>query len=234
MAARPRHWLGGGFGEGNETSPSPDRGGPFKGGQDWTDGVQTNGNCAYAGGHAWAIDPNGDTFFCPVPPVPAITCGVNPITNSPGIITKPSGRAGQLRPGLGGGGDEDSRRRNGPHLALDIAGNSGTDAVHSMLDGTVSRVGVDPNGFGNFVVVDVGHGYSVVYGHFQDNSITVKSGDQVKQGQDLGIVGQTGNAAGQPLSEAHVHIEIWNGPVFNRQLGRKVSPHQFLDSECPW
>lgn len=51
-------------------------------------------------------------------------------------------------------------------------------------------------------------------------------GSQVAGGQQIGIVGQTGNAAGQPAAEAHVHF----GVAFN---GVNQDPEQFLNGGIP-
>ncbi len=46
-------------------------------------------------------------------------------------------------------------------------------------------------------------------------------------GAALGTLGQTGNAAGQPLSEAHGHFGI-------KHDGLWIDPFYFLNGPCPW
>jgi murein DD-endopeptidase MepM/ murein hydrolase activator NlpD len=77
---------------------------------------------------------------------------------------------------------------------------------------------------GKLVIIDHGGGVSTRYGHNSSNQVSV--GEQVTQGQQIGIVGQTGNARGQALSEAHVHF----GVQIN---GRTVNPANYLNSPCP-
>jgi murein DD-endopeptidase MepM/ murein hydrolase activator NlpD len=77
------------------------------------------------------------------------------------------------------------------------------DPVPSPFAATVKRVGHDPKGYGNYVVLDVG-GREVIAGHLQE--VKVKPGDKVRPGDLLGLEGQTGAATGP-----HVHWEIRQG-----------------------
>ena len=164
-------------------------------------------------------------------PGPAQLCGVNPVTGQPGIANRETGTAGELRPGVGGRGTFEARRetvRNGvkvvyPHSGIDIAGISGKSSVYASLGGQVTFAGETTNG-GNTVIVDIGGGYRMIYMHLA--SLSVAAGDWVAMGQVLGVLGQTGNAEGQPLTEAHVHFEIRDGR-------RLVNPITFLNSPCP-
>lgn len=85
------------------------------------------------------------------------------------------------------------------HTGIDIAAEEGTPFV-AALDGTV--LSVDENAtYGRFVEVDHGRGLVTLYAHAQ--TITVKAGDQVKQGDTLGTVGMTGKA-----TTPHLHFEV--------------------------
>ena len=55
-----------------------------------------------------------------------------------------------------------------------------------------------------------------LYGHMSPNSRVVSQGDEVAQGQVLGIVGTTGNSTG-----LHLHFEV-------RINGRCVNPLPYL------
>lgn len=46
--------------------------------------------------------------------------------------------------------------------------------------------------------------FATRYDHFKTNTITVKPGDQVTQGQKIGEVGSAGNSSGP-----HLHFEVW-------------------------
>ncbi len=53
-----------------------------------------------------------------------------------------------------------------------------------------------------------------VLAHFKQNSIRVKVGDKVKQGQVLGLCGNSGNS-----SEAHIHYHLQNTPIVQDGTG---------------
>ena len=88
-------------------------------------------------------------------------------------------------------------------------------------------VGFEQNGLGNYIKIEIHSGYVEVYGHLQDNSIPWHVGDMLAMGAVVGHLGQTGNAAGQDVSNAHVHFEV-------RQNGQKTNPVDFLTTPCPW
>ncbi|MBW6396018.1 M23 family metallopeptidase [Thermus sp. SYSU G05001] len=89
------------------------------------------------------------------------------------------------------------------------------DPVPSPFAGRVVRVGQDPKGYGNYVVLDVG-GKEVIAGHFQE--VRVRPGQEVRRGEVLGLEGSTGAATGP-----HVHWEI-------RQGGKAVTDREaFMD-----
>jgi len=89
----------------------------------------------------------------------------------------------------------------------------------SNTAGTVTFSG-QLGAYGTTVIVDNGNGTTTLYGHNLENS--VKEGDYVEQGEVIGTVGQSGNAKGQPESEAHVHFEV-------RENGRRVDPAVWLN-----
>ena len=96
------------------------------------------------------------------------------------------------------------------------------DEIYSVADGTV--VGIQDGlpeqipgklpedatiqmAGGNYVVVDIGNGRFVFYAHMQPGSLKVKKGDTVKQGQVLGLLGNTGNT-----DTPHLHFHVMDGP----------------------
>ena len=85
------------------------------------------------------------------------------------------------------------------HTGIDLAAPTGIP-VHSATTGT-ARVGVDPNGAGNYVVVSFDAHARLFYCHLSE--FRVRSGDAVNPGQVIGLVGATGLATGP-----HVHFEV--------------------------
>lgn len=91
------------------------------------------------------------------------------------------------------------------HSGLDIAPGAGAIVV-APADGVV--VLAPPPSFsleGNLVIVDHGMGLSSAFLHL--SRATVRAGDPVRQGQEIGRVGATGRATGP-----HLHWSlVWNG-----------------------
>ena len=88
------------------------------------------------------------------------------------------------------------------HQAVDIANKSNPDIVASQ-GGTVTTAGWNAGGYGNYVIIDHGNGYRTLYAHMLNNSMVVKAGQRVVQGQKLGLMGSTGRSTG-----THLHFEV--------------------------
>jgi murein DD-endopeptidase MepM/ murein hydrolase activator NlpD len=92
------------------------------------------------------------------------------------------------------------------HRAIDI-GNAGINGanIYAIQSGTVI-VAVESNarsGYGSYVVIDHGGGYTSLYSHMQFGSVRVSVGQEVTVGQVIGLVGSTGLSTGP-----HLHFEI--------------------------
>ncbi len=85
------------------------------------------------------------------------------------------------------------------HLAIDIAAGVG-DAVLAADSGVVVFAGWSSGGYGNVVVVDHGNGWQTLYAHL--SSVRAACGQNVSQGQLVGLAGSTGNSTGP-----HLHFE---------------------------
>lgn len=72
---------------------------------------------------------------------------------------------------------------------------------------------------GNHVIIDIGAGYHVFYAHLKPGSLRVKVGDQVRRGQVIGLVGNTGNS-----TEPHLHMHVSDA---NSPLGSEGVPYRF-------
>jgi murein DD-endopeptidase MepM/ murein hydrolase activator NlpD len=94
------------------------------------------------------------------------------------------------------------------HQGLDIAAPSGT-TVTAAAGGTVIMAQWY-GGYGNYVLIDHGGGYSTGYGHL--SAIYVSNGQNVQRGQAVGAVGSTGQSTGP-----HLHFEV-------RIAGKPVDP----------
>ncbi|GEM_PF-2808324 len=76
--------------------------------------------------------------------------------------------------------------------------------IYAAQDGEVVISKNDGNwnsGFGNYCVIDHGNGIMTLYA--QADAISVKKGEEVKQGQLIGQIGATGNVTGP-----HLHFEV--------------------------
>jgi murein DD-endopeptidase MepM/ murein hydrolase activator NlpD len=94
------------------------------------------------------------------------------------------------------------------HQGLDIAAPTGT-TVTAAAGGTVIMAQWY-GGYGNYILIDHGGGYSTGYGHL--SAIYVGPGQAVVRGQAIGAVGSTGQSTGP-----HLHFEV-------RIAGKPVDP----------
>ncbi len=98
------------------------------------------------------------------------------------------------------------------HPGFDLAAKTGTP-VSAAAAGTVVSAG--PAGtYGNLVTVRHDNGVETRYAHL--SATTVKAGDRVDQGQQIGNVGTTGYSTGP-----HLHFEV-------RKDGQAIDPAPFL------
>ena len=98
------------------------------------------------------------------------------------------------------------------HPGIDIGASMGTP-IHAAASGNVVYAGW-MTGYGNLTVIDHGGGIATAYGH--QSKLEVAVGDQVTQGQEIGLVGSTGFSTGP-----HLHFEV-------RVNGVPVDPMGYL------
>jgi len=100
------------------------------------------------------------------------------------------------------------------HTGIDFAGRAGANVV-AVADGVVTW-SAKRYGYGLMVEINHGNGYSTRYAHNSENLVEV--GDEVKKGQTVALMGDTGRATGPNL-----HFEVL-------QDGRRVNPVNFISA----
>ena len=101
------------------------------------------------------------------------------------------------------------------HFGIDLATPGIGGPVWASKDGTVEVPARDPDGYGLWCIVSHGDGWETLYGHF--DSLSVRNGQTVKQGEKLGGQGSSGRSTGP-----HVHFGI-------SQNGAWKNPADFFD-----
>ncbi len=105
------------------------------------------------------------------------------------------------------------------HNGIDISGgNAYGSPIVASDSGTVIVANKSGwgGGYGLYVMIDHGNGYTTVYGHA--SSVIVDVGQTVSQGQTIAYIGSTGNSTGP-----HLHFEIrLNGSILDPE--NYVSP----------
>ncbi|MCJ8506252.1 M23 family metallopeptidase [Kocuria flava] len=125
-------------------------------------------------------------------------------------------------------GQPGRRCKSGPdpsHNGFDIANPEG-DPILAAAAGTVTESRFS-NTAGNMVWIDHGGGWSTRYFHLQKAS-PLKKGQKVKQGDKIGLMGNTGRSSGP-----HLHCEIRrNGNVVkDKQLFDNFNCHSIVSRE---
>jgi len=98
------------------------------------------------------------------------------------------------------------------HTGIDFAGKAGADVV-AVADGVVTWSS-KRYGYGLMVEINHGNGYTTRYAHNSENLVAI--GDEVKKGQVVAKMGETGRATGPNL-----HFEVLRD-------GRRMNPVNFI------
>lgn len=98
------------------------------------------------------------------------------------------------------------------HEGMDIAGAVG-DPIYAALEGKVTYAGWE-GGYGLVVKLSHNGNIQTIYGHC--SKLNVKTGDNVKKGQVIAKVGNTGNSTGP-----HLHFEV-------RVNGKPENPAKYI------
>lgn len=98
------------------------------------------------------------------------------------------------------------------HTGIDFAGKMGAE-ITAVADGVVTWSS-DRYGYGMMIEINHGSGYSTRYAHNSENLVSV--GDEVKKGQIVSLMGESGRATGPNL-----HFEVLHN-------GSRVNPVKFI------
>lgn len=99
------------------------------------------------------------------------------------------------------------------HWGIDFTAPQGTP-IYATGNGRIESVTKSKSGYGNRVLIDHGYGYESLYAHM--HTINVKRGQQVKKGDIIGSVGNSGTS-----TAPHLHYEVIH-------KGKKVNPIHFV------
>jgi murein DD-endopeptidase MepM/ murein hydrolase activator NlpD len=100
------------------------------------------------------------------------------------------------------------------HKGIDISSKEGS-SILAIADGVVTWSG-DRTGYGKLVEINHGNGYVTRYGHNKKN--LVETGDMIKKGEAIALMGSTGRSTGP-----HVHVEVLHD-------GKQVNPNNYLNN----
>lgn len=121
----------------------------------------------------------------------------------------------------------------GSYVKFGLSGHNGIDygcptgsLIYSSSDGTVTKTGFDPEGYGNFVRVSTTWG-RVIYAHLSE--VCCSTGQFVRSGDFIGRSGNTGNSTGP-----HLHFEVrLNGHEANGYSGAVDPTEYFIVAMTP-
>lgn len=119
----------------------------------------------------------------------------------------------------------------GSYSGFGLAGHNGVDygvpngtKILAAADGTVEKVGNDPNGYGIYVKLKHAEGYHTLYGHLREYVYGI--GDTIVAGQLIGYSNNTGNSTG-----SHLHFEIRLDGQESNGYGGAVDPLAQIEGE---
>lgn len=125
------------------------------------------------------------------------------------------------------------------HTGIDIAGGVGNGiinviaakagvVIYPTTGATINCPSNDYNcnsGSGNYVIIQHSDGNFSVYAHLHENTILVKAGDSVEQGQVIGKMGNSGYSTG-----THLHFEIREG---QNNFSSTTDPLNYISFDAP-
>lgn len=124
-----------------------------------------------------------------------------PLDEMPHVMMKKPLAQGRLSSGYGYRLNPQGLRLPQRHKGVDYVAPKGTP-VYAAADGIINKRFVSKL-YGNYVRIRHENGFDTAYAHLDKFAESLKIGDAVKQGDLIGEVGKTGNAA-----EPHLHFEL--------------------------
>ncbi|MBF6601158.1 MAG: peptidoglycan DD-metalloendopeptidase family protein [Dehalococcoidia bacterium] len=206
--------------------------------------VTVNDITSFAANHIATPDAIKETQFIyvpngvvPTPPPPAAPAPPPADSPTPVATTAPAPAAAAPKPPASGGGSAPPRSSSrgliwpvrgpissmyggGHPLGIDIDGyNSPGAPILAATDGQVIFAGGNPCcSYGLYVIVVSPNGIQTLYAHM--SAISVSSGQNVGQGESLGIIGNTGYSTGR-----HLHFEVIDNGVRRNPLDYLPGPY---------
>ncbi|MEV8252350.1 M23 family metallopeptidase [Rhodoglobus sp. NPDC076762] len=95
------------------------------------------------------------------------------------------------------------------HKGIDFSAGCGSP-IYAAGPGTVTAAGWNSGGYGNWVTIDHGGGFTTIYGHMPNGGVLATEGQLVSAGDQIGIEGSTGLSSGCHL---HFQLNINGNPV---------------------
>ena len=105
----------------------------------------------------------------------------------------------------------------GYHTGTDFVGEE--KQVKAICDGLVRVVAFDKKGYGNYISIQSNDGKRILYCHLEVANVCI--GQQVKEGDVIGIEGSTGNSTG-----SHLHLEIRVSPYTSKST---IDPIEYIE-----
>lgn len=102
------------------------------------------------------------------------------------------------------------------HEAIDIAGSGEGSPIFAAGSGTVIAAVHNAKSLGHYVTINHNNGIYTIYGHMRN--LTVKEGQTVQKGQQIGTMGHTGFSTG-----THLHFGVYKNGIPYRG-GTPINP----------
>ncbi|MCB0341470.1 MAG: M23 family metallopeptidase [Bdellovibrionales bacterium] len=90
--------------------------------------------------------------------------------------------------------------KNPRHQGIDIGGRIGTP-IYAAHEGVIVYAGTGFKGYGRLIIIEFDKTWASLYAHM--SVLRMKTGDTVRPGQEIGLMGKSGRVTG-----VHLHFEL--------------------------